>query len=258
MIERCRFAPTPSGYLHQGNLANALLNSWLAASLHSDLILRIDADDTARVRDEYVQYIFDSLSALEIPFVLANNARSDRREYLKGELALIPEEHLFACDCSRTDLLERSCTCVLKQSLWLPGMNALRLRIPAEVEMMIDGKSIRLHEHFGDVVLWRRDDVPAYHWANVIDDRDLGITHIVRGLDLQSSTALHLHIAQLISASGVTNCDYRHHRLIVNDKGVKLSKSTNGQVVPPDLNSEYLDAIRFQAISLGQEIGIHP
>lgn len=256
MSLHCRFAPTPSGYLHQGNLANALLNSWLAASLEAPLLLRIDRDDITRVRTEYEQYIHDALSALTIEYDRANTTRADRREYLKAQLALIPANLLFACACSRTDLLQRACTCASKDLSWLPGVNALRLQIPPETEVLVDNMPLRIHDHFGDVILWRRDDIPAYHWANVIDDRDLQISHVVRGIDLRSSTALHIHLADIIDATGVRDCTYLHHSLLVDSRGDKLSKSTQANALAPTLDSEYLESVHTAARALAHEIGI--
>lgn len=135
-------------------------------------------------------------------------------------------------------------------------MNALRLHLDPDLTATIESETYRLHDEFGDVVLWRRDDVPAYHWANVLDDRDLGITHIVRGCDLLPSSALHVHIAQLIGADNVANAKYQHHSLILDDTGKKLSKSQQSNARPPVLDLTFISAVRTAAQGLADELGI--
>ncbi len=253
---RTRFAPTPSGYLHQGNLANALVNSWLAQQLRGEMVLRIDDDDEIRVQAEYKDFIFESLRILDVDFMQHPTEAVSRRNYLKSQLTLIPGEFLFACDCSRSALLEQACACRDQQLPWQPGVNALRLHIDRDTTSHVDGQSYTLNDEFGDVVLWRRDDIPAYHWANVIDDRDLEITHIVRGRDLQPSSALHIHIARLIGADNVSKANYRHHSLITNTYGEKLSKSQQSNSGPPALDLIFLSEVRTAAQRLADELGI--
>ncbi len=255
---RTRFAPTPSGFLHAGNLTNALLTSWLAQELGGELLLRIDADDSTRVRPEYVAYIYASLAALNLSFSDIPSSHMNRREYLRSQIALLPQDHVFACSCSRSDLLDRPCACKGQNLAWVAGKSALRLHLGQELSVYVNGESFTLNEHFGDVVLWRRDDLPAYHWANVIDDRDLGITHIVRGQDLASSSALHIYLARLIGADNVATCQYLHHQLVLDSQGRKISKSTQSNASAPDLTYAYLANIRDNAAILARDVGIAP
>ena len=253
---RTRFAPTPSGYLHQGNLANALVNSWLARQLQGDMVLRMDSDDQFRIRPEYTEFIFESLRVLGIGYTLFAPDLESRAEYLKSQLASIPGELLFACDCSRSSLIAQACTCVQQQKTWQPKVNALRLRLETDLVSSVNDAEYNLHNQFGDVVLWRRDDVPSYHWANVIDDRDLAITHIVRGSDLQASSALHIHIARIIGAANVANASYQHHSLILSGSGKKLSKSQQSNARPPTLDLVFLSDVHNAAERLANELGI--
>ena len=253
---RTRFAPTPSGYLHQGNLANALVNAWLAKQGQGEMVLRIDADDQVRIEPEYTAFVFDSLRLLGIEYTLFTPDLESRRDYLKSQLTALSGELLFACNCSRSSLLEQACACRDEQAPWQPGVNALRLHLDTELTSGVDGHTYRLNDEFGDVVLWRRDDVPAYHWANVIDDRDLGITHIVRGCDLQPSSALHIHIAELIGATVVSNASYQHHSLILDSAGKKLSKSQQSNARPPVLDLVFISGVHTAAERLASELGI--
>ena len=255
---RTRFAPTPSGYLHQGNLANALVTDWLAKSYEGECFLRIDADDHSRTRNEYVEYIDAALDALGLIFLPSPFARDDRTDYLRSQLVSLPPDQKFGCSCSRTDLLARPCTCQAKEIRWEPGTNALRLHLDKDLTIDIEGESINLRNHFGDVVLWRRDDIPAYHWANLIDDRDLRITHVVRGTDLLASSALHIYLETLINPSSTPPRTYLHHQLLTDAKGHKLSKSTQVNASPPALNLDYLTRVRNSAELFAVDLGITP
>jgi glutamyl-tRNA synthetase len=77
----------------------------------------------------------------------------------------------------------------------------------------------------GDFVIWRRDDLPSYQLVSVIEDRDLGTTHIVRGEDLLASTAAQIFLAPALGADTLVTAFYLHHPLLTDVNGVKLSKS---------------------------------
>jgi glutamyl-tRNA synthetase len=85
---------------------------------------------------------------------------------------------------------------------------------------------VSLDTEMGDFIVWRRDDLPAYHLVSVIDDRELGVTHIVRGRDLLPSSAAQMHLAPWLGAEGVRRATYVHHELVTDASGAKLSKST--------------------------------
>jgi len=220
------------------------------------MVLRIDADDQVRIEPEYTAFIFESLRILGIEYTLFAPDLESRRDYLKSQLTAVPGELLFACNCSRSSLLEQVCVCREQQSPWQPGVNALRLHLDPDVTSSVDGHTYRLNDEFGDVVLWRKDDVPAYHWANVIDDRDLDVTHIVRGRDLAPSSALHLHIAQLIGADNVSSANYQHHSLILDSAGKKLSKSQQSNARPPVLDLVFISEVHTATEQLAGELGI--
>lgn len=235
-----RIAPTPSGFLHLGNAVNFALISLLAARWDAQVALRIDDMDSTRARPEYVDDIFATLEWLEVPWSLgprdsAGFARdfsmSARTDYYRAQLESLRDSGLtvFACACSRADLastggLRCAGRCVDSALDLVPNRTALRLRIPEGAVIAMSGKTVDLAVH-GDVVLWRRDDLPAYHLVTVIEDRDLGVTDIVRGADLLESSALHAWLAPHLNAPNVAEANYVHHGLIADDDGHKLSKS---------------------------------
>ncbi len=239
-MPRTRIAPTPSGYLHAGNAVNFLLVTWLARSVDADVVLRIDDMDAERYRREYVDDIFAVLQWLgiawhhgpsgtadfEANYSLRDKADSTWSELLAGQRRGLD---VYACTCSRRDhATGRLCTCRSAAApLTRPreGTHALRVHVPAGVQVQQDGEVVDLHAAMGDFVVWRRDDQPAYQLASVIADRDLGITHVVRGRDLLESTAAQRFIAPALDASTFADAVFIHHGLLTGLGGEKLSKS---------------------------------
>lgn len=218
-----RLAPTPSGHLHLGNLANFLFIEKLVADAKGQLALRIDDCDGTRARREFVEQIFETLHWLGIHWqhgpknvddFYAHFSQVTRKDYYFQKLQAL--SHLtYACACSRKELEAGECACREKKLEFVPGTHALRLPI----------ENPALAQEFGDVVLWRKDDGPAYHWASVIDDLDAGVDLIVRGEDLRSSSELQKQIAALVKPGGFEGVKFIHHPLLTDAEGNKLSKS---------------------------------
>jgi len=260
-----RIAPTPSGYLHLGNAVNFALISLLAHRWGAQVALRIDDMDATRCRPEYADDIFETLAWLEIPWAIGPRDRSDleehftmgaRTEYYRSQLSLLPAAgaEVFACTCSRAELAATGglrCTndCLQAGRELVMDESALRLRIPDGTFVMMGDETIDLARVHGDVVLWRRDGLPAYHLVTVIEDRDLGVTDIVRGADLLESSALHSWLAAYLDAPNVAEANYVHHELLLDDSGSKLSKSNSS----PDMRertTSLREIVRSRAESL--------
>lgn len=260
-----RIAPTPSGYLHLGNAVNFTIIAMLAERWGAETVLRIDDMDSSRSRPEYVDDIFATLEWLEIPWDRGPRTRADfeqgytmaaRTQHYRDQLELLGSSGLevFACACSRADLattgdLRCAGDCRTARLALIPERTALRLRIPEGTTVEMGGSLIDLAASHGDVVLWRRDDLPAYHLVSVIEDRDLGVTDIVRGADLLESSALHAWLAPHLGAGSVAQAHFVHHALITDDSGAKLSKSQSA----PDIRertSQLLELVRSRAAML--------
>lgn len=257
-----RFAPTPSGYLHAGNAVNAQLVSWLARAEDGVVALRVDDIDSARYRPEYVRDIFVTLEWLGIAWQLGPRDQADveerhslrqRTEYYRSELTTAADRglELYACRCSRSQLTgppTGGCPggCRDAGHEFTAGETSLRARVPDHVSPDI-----------GDVVLWRRDDIPAYHLASVIEDRDLGVTHVVRGEDLRASTQVQLFLAPYLDAVAFATARIVHHGLLTDGQGVKLSKSTRVSG-PLKRTADERDAIAKAALEIGALVGITP
>jgi glutamyl/glutaminyl-tRNA synthetase len=242
-----RIAPTPSGFLHQGNLYSFLLTEKLAAKWGAEILLRIDDMDSARVRDAFLEHVFASLKHLGLAYqhgprdmtdFKANWRQQLRMEHYHKALSRLKNTGLvYACDCSRKDIQQRGGTdaydghCRNKNLPVDAGFN-LRVQVPADkviswqddAEQMGGWVSVPLGKS-GDFVVWRKDALPAYQLSSLVDDVYFGITHVVRGVDLLSSTAMQLYLAELLNEHGFLNTVFHHHDLILDDTGKKLSKS---------------------------------
>ena len=243
---RTRFAPTPSGFLHEGNCVNALLTSWWAAD-YGQVLLRIDDADSTRYRREFADDIFQTLEWLDVRIDLGPQSlmeladawsQSHRKARYRAALQPILDcDRAFACACSRTSA---QCPCVSHARAWVPPENALRLRTS-------DGRA--------GPVLWRRDDIPAYHLTSVVDDHDFLITHVMRGEDLRESTRIQRHLAALM---GLTfPGDVRHHPLVTDQAHRKLSKST-GLMGPLEKSAEVRERIVQAATRMATLVDVRP
>ncbi len=269
-----RFAPTPSGFLHRGNAANALLTSWLARGEGGTLALRIDDGDTDRVRPEYVDDVFDLLAWLDISWQVgpldpddldahwsARNRLARHREALRHAVdAGLP---VYACSCSRRvqlDVATGGCVggCRGRGLAYAPGERALRVTVPVGTTVDVGGTAVALADELGDFVVWRRDDRPAYQLASVVDDDDLGVTDVVRGVDLLASTAAQLYLAPAVGATTFARARFRHHGLVADEHGGKLSKSQQANGAPLPRTDAERSAVEDLARTLGAAIGISP
>lgn len=237
-----RIAPTPSGFLHAGNRLNFQRIRDLAQEWDARVALRIDDADSSRYRREYVVDIFDTLHDMGISWDVGPRDVEDfelhwsqrtRAEHYRSELNSAVERGLdvYACSCSRAlqpGPATGGCAghCRDRGLEWVPGETALRAAVPRDAEVLVHGSRVRVAEEMGDVILWRRDDLPSYQLVSVIEDRDLGVTHVVRGIDLLPSTAIQLHLAPWLEAHALVNATFVHHGLVTDASGAKLSKST--------------------------------
>jgi glutamyl-tRNA synthetase len=242
-----RFAPTPSGFLHLGNLHSFLLTKILAEKHQAKILLRIDDLDRDRFREEYVQDIFDTLDFMEIKYDLGpKNLKEFESEWSqvhrleKYELALEElraRKLVFACDCSRKKIQE------MDSSGYYLGHCQDR-RIPLDRKevawrfnaLETDFVSLKSYpSHFDsslilptDVafsVLRKKDQQPAYQLTSLIDDLHFGIDLIVRGRDLYSSSLAQLALAEKLSKPQFLETTFFHHPILKGPKKKKLSKS---------------------------------
>lgn len=238
-----RLAPTPSGFLHKGNAFNFLLSCKIASQQNSKVLLRIDDLDSQRVRDEYIEDIFFSLAWLGIDWDIGPSGVEDFKKnwsqtlrigaYQKTLQLLRDNDLLFACNCSRKTLSVTKIypgNCVEKKLPLHANNLAWRIKIDSNTSVKfidnIKGETnIDISQSIGCAVMKRRDGVPAYQIASVTDDELWGVNTIVRGEDLLLSSALQLHLAEMLNYKNFAQAKFYHHPLLVNNTGGKLSKS---------------------------------
>ncbi len=241
-----RFAPTPSGYLHLGNVLSFAITWAAARQRQAKLILRIDDLDNARFRPEYLQDIFDTLDFMGIDYDegprnpddftenYSQHLRLDSYNKLLAELQ--QKELLYACPCSRSQIAALSpdgrypYTC-LNLSLPLDSPEtAWRIKIAPDTtisfqDILLGTCNLNLTTEMPDFVVRRKDHIPAYQIASLADDLQMGINFIVRGEDLLTSTAAQLYLASKLGNTTFAQSQFLHHPIILSSGGTKLSKS---------------------------------
>ncbi len=237
-----RFAPSPTGRMHLGNLFAALL-SWLdAKSQGGEWIVRHEDIDPQRSRPEYALQIEDDLAWLGLHSDRQPEYQSRRGSLYEATLQrLIATGLVYPCTCRRADLLAVSAPhasdgrpiyggrcrpAELPAPLHLPAeRHSLRLAVGQEVVEFVDGvfgpQRVDLARECGDFIVRRADGAWAYQLAVVADDADMGVTTVVRGCDLLPSAAQQIYLYRLL---GLTPPEFVHVPLLCNQAGQRLSK----------------------------------
>ncbi|TCO80987.1 glutamyl-tRNA synthetase [Plasticicumulans lactativorans] len=273
---KTRFAPSPTGFLHIGGARTALF-SWLHARHHGGrTVLRIEDTDLERSTPEAVQAILDSLDWLgldhdEGPYY--QTRRFDRyREVIAQMLAAGTAYH---CYCSKEEVEQmREAALARKEKprydgRWRPAPGkalpppppgvapVVRFRNPAEgvtvVDDLIHGRIEFDNRELDDLVIARPDGTPTYNFCVVVDDMDMGITHVVRGDDHINNTPRQINI---LAALGAAIPRYAHVPMILGDDGLKLSKRHGAVSVTQYRDEGYLpEAVVNYLVRLGWSHG---
>ncbi len=266
-----RFAPSPTGMLHVGGVRTALF-SWLYAR-HSGgkFILRVEDTDRERSTDQAVKVILDgmawlSLDADEGPFY--QTKRFDRyREVIREMLAAGTAYH---CYCTKQELDEmREQQIARKEKPRYtgrcrdrmeprPGVDpVVRFRNPLEgavvVNDLVHGAVSFQNAELDDLIIARSDGTPTYNFCVVVDDRDMGVTHVIRGDDHLNNTPRQMN---MLLALGATPPVYAHVPMILGPDGAKLSKRHGSVSVLQYEEEGYLpDALLNYLVRLGWSHG---
>jgi len=226
-----RYAPSPTGPLHAGNLRTALL-AWLyARSQGSRFRLRVEDLDPQRSRREYEEGQLADLGALGIDWDGPVVRQSERRERHREALERLPT---YPCWCTRKEIREAAQAPHGAEAPY-PGTCRGRRREERPAAIRLDARATvgfedRLHGwvegEVDDFVLWRKDDVPAYNLAVVIDDADAGVREVVRGEDLLETTPRQVRLQQLL---GLPTPAYTHVPLVLDAQGRRMAKREEGE-----------------------------
>jgi glutamyl-Q tRNA(Asp) synthetase len=227
-----RFAPSPNGYLHLGHAYSALLNARMAAECGGRLLLRIEDTDETRARPEFVQAILEDLAWLGLTWEQPVRVQSRHFTDYEANLArLWNMGAVYPCFCSRKQARVLTSLDPDGQPHYA-GMCRSLSRPEAEARIakgMIHGWRLDMGRAadpsaavWGDAVIAKRQVGSSYHIAVVTDDALQGITHVVRGKDIEPATPLHILLQRLL---GLPAPHYHHHNLICDESGQKLAKS---------------------------------
>lgn len=241
-----RYAPSPTGELHLGNLRTALLAWLFARSTGRRFLLRIEDLDAARVRPGMAEQQLADLAALRITFDGEPLVQSQRLAAYEGALVQLADR-TYECFCSRREIAEaasaphgsvtrypgtcRNLTEAERMDRRLTRQPAIRLRADGAVQTIHDVLHGDIAAEVDDVVLRRNDGVPAYNLAVVVDDAFSGVDQVVRGDDLLPAAPTQAFLAELL---GHRPPVCAHVPLAVNAEGRRLAKR-DGAVTLPDL-----------------------
>jgi glutamyl-Q tRNA(Asp) synthetase len=250
-----RFAPSPNGALHLGHAYSALINDRIAAEINGRVLLRIEDLDRTRCKPQFEGAIIEDLTWLGLRFPASPRRQSEHANDYAAALSRLNEQGLvYPCFCSRAEIARASngqrdpdgaplysgtCRALspaeARDRLARGDKAAFRLDMrravdagPARLcwtefgEGAIPAQHPAAPEVWGDIVLRGRDLAASYHLAVVADDALQGVTDVVRGRDLLAATAVHRLLQAVL---GLAEPRYRHHRLVLDQTGEKLSKS---------------------------------
>ena len=254
---RVRFAPSPTGFFHVGSARTSLFNWLFARQSGGTFILRIEDTDVERNRDEWHQGIISAMAWLGLDF--------DEGPFLQTELladhvaaaqALLDGGYLYACDCTREQIDER-----IKGNA-KPGYDgycrdrrversdstALRFRVPDSgttvVHDIIRGDIEFPHDSYEDFIVVKSNGVVLYPLANAVDDRNMRITHVIRGEDLLPTTPKQVMMWEALNhcrgVVAVEHPQYAHLPMLVNEQRKKLSKRKDPVAVESYRDQGYL------------------
>ncbi|MBM4197388.1 MAG: glutamate--tRNA ligase [Gammaproteobacteria bacterium] len=239
MTVKTRFAPSPTGFLHIGGVRTALF-SWLYARHHGgSFVLRIEDTDLERSTEESIEAILVGLRWVGIDWDEGPYRQTERRgRYAEVAAGLLARGDAYHCYCSREELE------AMRQAQTARGENpryngrcrdrkaavagvepVLRLRNPHEgsvtVHDLVRGDVTFSNSELDDLILVRSDGMPTFHFGVVVDDADMGITHVIRGDDHLTNTPRQINI---LKAIGMPVPVYAHLPMILGADGARLSK----------------------------------
>ena len=241
MIEkiRVRFAPSPTGHLHLGGARTALFNYLFARHNKGTFILRIEDTDRTRSTEEYIEAIIEGMKWLGLNWDEGPYRQMDRFNIYKDYAdKLLREGKAYYCYCSPEELEKRrqeasaqgrtpkyDGRCKLLKEPIPDRVPAIRFLMPQEGETVVNdlirGMVVFENAQLDDLIIMRSDGTPTYNFTVVVDDVDMGITHVIRGDDHLNNTPKQLHIYK---AFGYGIPAFAHLPMILGHDKARLSK----------------------------------
>ena len=233
-----RFAPTPSGRMHLGNVFAALMAWCSVRSRDGEMVLRMEDLDTQRTSDEFARILREDLAWLGLDYDRETPAQSRRSDVYDRYFDLLDQKGLlYPCYCTRSQLHGVNAPHLSDGTYVYPGTCRNRTEIPAgrlpswrvlvpdrvwEFEDLVQGHYVsNLATDCGDMVMRRADGVYVYQLAVTVDDGEAGVTEVVRGMDLLSSAPRQMYLQELF---GFSHPVYAHVPMLLAPDGRRLSK----------------------------------
>ncbi|MGV3533383.1 MAG: tRNA glutamyl-Q(34) synthetase GluQRS [Chthoniobacteraceae bacterium] len=250
-IYRGRLAPSPTGLLHLGHARTFWIAQERAHAANGQLLLRVEDLDQARCRPEYIAAMYEDLHWFGFRWTEGPDLGGPHAPYLqseRGEIYHAAFERLraaglvYPCTCSRQDVLRAlsaphagedepiypgTCRFRTAQAASTPRAGvSWRFRVPEGriigwTDLRMGPQTSVAGTDFGDFLIWRKDDLPSYQLAVAVDDAAMGITEVVRGADLITSTARQL---LLYESLGAIPPAFYHCSLVTDERGARLAK----------------------------------
>ena len=249
MTVRTRFAPSPTGFLHIGGARTALF-SWAFAKKHAgDFILRVEDTDVARSTPEAVQAILDGMQWLGLSHDEGPFYQMQRMEMYKKTLrTMLDNGTAYYCYCTKEEL-EALRESQMQQNIkprydgrWRPEAGKALPPVPQDIppvirfknpqsgnvvwQDLVKGEISIANAELDDLIIARADGTPTYNFCVVVDDSEMGITHVIRGDDHVNNTPRQINMLQALAAhdANIKVPQYAHLSMILGDDGQKLSK----------------------------------
>ena len=254
-----RFAPSPTGLLHIGHVFSLVCSYEFAKKNNGKFILRIEDIDFTRCKDLYIEQIIEDINWLNIPFKRTKNQSLRTKQYSNALNYLKDRDLVYACWLTRKEAsltlnaphnhISQNASLRVndqeiknRESLGLTP--AWRLNIKnclkyinlqkQEIywEDIKQGKNLLDLDKFGDVIIARKDILTSYHLSVTVDDNSDGVTHIIRGNDLESYTNIHRLLQVLLN---FRETKWFHHKLIKDTNGKRIAKRSNSKLTIKEL-----------------------
>ena len=233
-----RFAPTPSGRMHLGNVFAALIAWASVRSRNGEMVLRMEDLDTQRTSGEFAQILREDLAWLGLDYDRETPPQSLRSEAYDRYFEMLREQGLiYPCYCTRSQLHSVNAPHLSDGTYIYPGTcrdlptppadraPSWRVQVPDklwQVEDLVQGHyELNLATQCGDMVMRRADGVYVYQLAVTVDDGEAGVTEVVRGMDLLSSAPRQMYLQELF---GFSHPRYGHVPMLLAPDGRRLSK----------------------------------
>ena len=254
-----RFAPSPTGLLHIGHVYSLVCSYEFAKKNNGIFILRIEDIDFTRCKNLFIEQIIDDINWLKIPFKRTNNQSLRTKQYSKALDYLKDKGLVYACWLTRKEasstlnaphnhISQNASLRVNDQELknrkslgltpaWRLNIKTCLKYINSQKEKIYwedikQGKNLLNLDQFGDVIIARKDILTSYHLSVTVDDNSDGVTHIIRGNDLESYTNIHRLLQVLLN---LRETKWFHHKLVKDTNGKRIAKRSNSKLTIKEL-----------------------